>query len=187
MPPRSSAIPRTAKLFDARHARVRDPAELLVRAACSDEQWPALVIVRQGAVKDRWGDPIPPASREQEHVAGVDFELLARLPASLCTGGWYWPTSKLSHFFDTHQPRYQDLRDALVASVKLNGDAAYVMAMHRRDARSGLHGCGIRVRAWFDNPDYGVRDGAVEVWWRAWFAQAPVAAPVPWAGSDEWF
>lgn len=151
--------------------RVSDLAEFLTDALLKSERYPGLSIFRKEA---HW-DP--------EFVGAVDMALVQGASSK---PSWYWPIrgDELGrrHSERLFEPRYANLRDAVIASMRLNdGTGAYVLR-HPRGPYEHVTEVGIRVLSWYDHK---LSTGATEEWWIKWFQQAKTGPAVLWAGADD--
>ncbi len=87
------------------------------------------------------------------------------------TGGqWYWPTeTPVESKWRINDPRYDNLRDAVVASLKMHHGEIYVWVM-QRGRTTGIATeafAGLRVTDMFNDPDF-LEEGVIEQWWATW-------------------
>ncbi len=164
-------IPKNAVMRNGVSGRlVTSPMEILEEGVLGDSKWTSLSFYRRA---------------DEAHIAGVDFELLYALPPEAHAGKWYWPQQTPNKLdFSVKRPRYRDFRDAAIVSLQMHPEALYVTAIARGNF-SHEYFAWIRVRSWFDDPDY-VAEGTAEAWWRDWVSRLVVSsAPVLWLGSDD--
>jgi hypothetical protein len=174
--------PKLKMEADGQYIDIKDPVEFIKRVLLGHTKTAALTIYRPGDKNDDEN-----VYEEDTYVGGVDVELVAKVrDQKALSHAWFWPSKTLDvHKWDHTEPRFDNLDDAIIQSVKMNnGLACYIIARARGDF-SGLETLGFKLRAdFFDNEDY-IPVGTVEKWWMTWFAQALVGKPTLWKGSDD--
>ena len=160
------------QLDSTTYVPVRDPLDFLLACLLGKSfKWPSLTFYRQ---------------RESDSIGGIDFELVRGLPPRAHTGQWYWPGQSTRDVdgFDSHAPRYDNARDAVVASLKQHSSHATIWT-RAAVVYADSHPASIIVRSFFDDLD-SVRPGTVEGWWIDWIrALRANTATYLWQGSDD--
>lgn len=140
------------------------------------------------------GDPSPYFAlySGNSDLGSVGFRTIAPsgsslLPENIESGKWYWPVDKVGDsYINYHLPRYRNLRDAIIVSLKRHPEAAYVVTSNVRGF-SGEIAFKVSDHGFFEYPEDLLRKGTMKRWWYRYVKDIlqPDTDPVHWKGSDD--